>query len=89
MVACHLSDNELDQDIRAILNAHNGRWIKTLSARFEKAIAFGQVDPTQSPIHLASLVVCILSGLSHAARNGASYKQLDGTITAFVNVLHR
>ncbi len=89
MVACHLSDNELDNDTRAILHELSERWIRTLSARIERAIAEGQMDASQSPTAVASLVVCILSGMSQAARNGASYTQLERTITAFMNVLKR
>jgi AcrR family transcriptional regulator len=89
MVACHLSDNELDKETRTLLQNQSERWIEILSARIERAVTQGQLDASQSPLGMASLVVCILSGMSQAARNGASYAQLERTITAFLDVLKR
>lgn len=87
MVACHLSDNELPEEIRAVLESLSKRWLSVLTARFKRAKQEGELNDSQDPKHMARLVVCILSGLSHSSRNGSSRRQLLATVECLTSML--
>ncbi|RLT21403.1 MAG: TetR/AcrR family transcriptional regulator [Planctomycetota bacterium] len=87
LVACHLSDVQLDQAVRhrLVMAAHADETL--LTARLTQALSDGQLPASESPAELAAFFTCLLSGLSQSARTGSSRTKLDRIVSRAISVL--
>ena len=87
LIAMHATDTELQENVRARLMEMSGLTEDMLTKRFQVAFRDGQICENQSAKQLAALTFCVLVGLSHGARTGASRRKLNEIVTNFVQVL--
>ena len=87
LVAVHASDTEMESEIRARLLKISQLTEIAIAERFQAAIDAGEIGRQHSATKLAALMYCVLSGLSHAARTGASRRKLNGIVRSFLATL--
>lgn len=87
LVGVHAGDTELDPAVRDQLKKISQLTENALTMRFRTAIESEEIGESQSASKLAALTYCVLSGLSQAARSGASRRKLNGIVDSFLNSL--
>lgn len=87
LLACHASELELEKETRLQLEDMVTQLERALTKHFRKALKRLPATQDHSPTRLANLTVCVLSGLSHAARRGASRRKLEQTAGMFVTAI--
>ena len=87
MVSCHLSDKDLEENLRSRLIVLSQATEKLLANRLRRAAIEKQLRNEPSASELAAFFMCVLGGLSQAARTGASRQKLYQVIQCSLNSL--